>query len=73
MIISNTFDIQEKKAFNYIDILIDLSDFLSVYLSSGHMLQIELDNPLDLKPDVDEKVFFCCNLITVSIWWSSIN
>ncbi|CAF3328631.1 unnamed protein product [Rotaria socialis] len=63
--ISNTYYIHEKKISYYTDIYIDLGDFVSVYLSGGHTYESELDNPLDLKPDLDEKVFFCINTITV--------
>ncbi|CAF1583054.1 unnamed protein product [Rotaria magnacalcarata] len=63
--ISNTYYIHEKKISYYTDIYIDLGDFVSVYLSGGQIYESELDNPLDLKPDLDEKVFFCINTITV--------
>jgi hypothetical protein len=65
-IISNSQCLSEKKIYFYTEMYIDLDDYLSVYLSGGHMPQSELDNPLDLKADTDDKKFFCINAITVS-------
>ena len=65
--------IQQEKISYYTDLYIDLGDYLSVYLSGGHIFQAELENPLDLKPDINEKTFFCFNMIFVSTHYFNIN
>ena len=64
--------VQQRKISYYTDVYIDLGDYLSLYLSGGHLFQSELDNPLDLKPDTNEKIFFCFNMICVSTHYLNI-
>ena len=50
----------------YTDIYIDLGNYLSVYLSGGHLTESEIDNPFNFEPDVSEKIFICFTSIRVS-------
>lgn len=65
-IISNKNYVNEENISYYNDIYIDLGNYLSIYLSGGHISQSEIDNPLDLKPDTKEKKFFCINTAMVN-------
>ena len=48
------------------NVYIDLGDYVGIYLCGGQIVPQELENPLDLKADTEDKKFICFNTIMVS-------